>query len=106
MESPELDSLGMVVDFSVIKERVGGWITDCWDHNIILHLDDPLLSKVHAAKCVFAGREPFIMSNPTVENMAKELFAACSKRLPPHIKVKQVRLYETPSSWADFVNPE
>lgn len=39
----DLDTLGRVVDFSVVKTKVGGWIDDYWDHNILLHPQDPLL---------------------------------------------------------------
>ena len=36
-----LDSLGRVIDFSVIKNRVGSWIDEKWDHTAILMRGDP-----------------------------------------------------------------
>lgn len=35
-----LDSLGRVVDFAVLKERVGGWIEKHWDHGFVHHIAD------------------------------------------------------------------
>lgn len=35
-----LDDLGRVIDFGVIKEVVGKWIDDNWDHNTLLNRDD------------------------------------------------------------------
>ena len=34
--APELDSLGRVIDFSIIKGLVGDWIDSKWDHGFIL----------------------------------------------------------------------
>ena len=117
-----LDTLGRVIDFSVLKEKVGNWIDEHWDHNVILHKDDPLLmlnvvGQVPAKELhprtyeiqfvdmpdVFMGKEPYILSgNPTAENMAWELFhIAFSLMVQYHIKVVHIRLYETPNCWAD-----
>lgn len=41
--APSLDAIGRVIDFSVIKSAVGTWIDANWDHNVMLHEDDPLL---------------------------------------------------------------
>src|SRR5256714_14107274 len=38
-----LDELGMVIDFSRLKDVVGGWIDQTLDHQMILHKDDPVL---------------------------------------------------------------
>lgn len=39
----ELDVIGRVIDFAEVKRIVGQWIDDNWDHNVMLHEDDPLL---------------------------------------------------------------
>src|SRR5260370_27183394 len=44
LEAAQLDSLGMVVDFSRIKRVVSGCINDTLDHKMILHKDDPVLT--------------------------------------------------------------
>jgi len=96
----ELDAVGRVVDFSVIKERVGEWIDDNLDHNMILHVDDPLWR----AKDVLGSKPPYILpDNPTAENIAKLIFAVSVVKLEDTgIKVLNVRIYETPNCWADY----
>lgn len=114
--SPKLDSLGMIVDFSVLKEQVGNWINQWWDHNVILHKDDPLFkiqamidnSDMRDFPDVFS-REPYKMAegNPTAENMARELFNVADMLLHKHnLTVVSVRLYETPNSFADYTREE
>ena len=117
--APELDGLGRVIDFGVVKQLVGGWIDANWDHNLILHPADPLLHVLTVIRqegslifedaggqvdAVLGGKEPFVMdSNPTAENMSRVLFQAAVELLQPHdISVVQIRLYETPNCWAQF----
>lgn len=107
----ELDDLGRVVDFSVVKEEVGEWIDKEWDHNMILHPDDPLLKLFTGLQGfphpVFGPKTPYVMPNdhpnPTVENMAKELWLNAVLLLSTWaITVLKVRLYETPNCWTDY----
>ena len=100
--APELNELGMVIDFGIIKEKVGQWIDEFWDHNMILSYLDPLL-RIDKEE-VWQGKAPYIMSdNPTAENMARNLFNIANSLLEIHsITVVSVRLYETPSSFADY----
>lgn len=96
-----LDRLGRVTDFSVIKQAIGHWIDTYWDHNLLLHKDDPMVSVLATAQ---HGRTAWIMSNgnPTAENIAQELFVVCNSLLPAHITTRRVRIYETPNCWADY----
>jgi 6-pyruvoyltetrahydropterin/6-carboxytetrahydropterin synthase len=110
----DLDRLGMVFDFGDLKRLVGDWINANWDHNVILHPEDPLLRVDSVEERV--GRSPFIMPgglvqplawpsplNPTAENMARVLFMATRNLLTAHpATVQNVRIYETPSCWADY----
>lgn len=108
----ELDSLGRVIDFGVVKQVVGGWIDKVWDHNLILHPNDPLLRALDGIRGadsllveeILGGKEPFVLdSNPTAENMSRVLFEISDELLRPYdIKVVAVRLFETPNCWADF----
>ena len=43
--SETLDSMGMVVDFDVIKSTVSEWIMSNWDHNLILYEKDRVARK-------------------------------------------------------------
>lgn len=103
-----LDTCGRVIDFSKIKEIVGGWIDEMWDHNMILNKDDSLLGSYWSLTVdVFSGKVPYVMDrNPTAENMVKELANVAVGLLKPYnITVYSVRLYETPNCWADYILP-
>lgn len=123
VSSGKLNSLGMVFDFGEIKKRIGQWILENLDHNILLHCDDPLVKVYNAVKdddmllkpashdphenltfieTLFAGKQPFVMSgNPTAENMAKCLFDIATNLLS-EVKVEKVRIWETPNCWAEY----
>ena len=101
----ELDSVGRVIDFSVIKRLVGGWIDENWDHNIILNTEDPLLNlpmKLNGA--IFARKEPAVVTfNPTAENMAKSLYNLSKRLLRQHgVNVVSIKLWETPNCFAIY----
>jgi len=98
VEAPKLDPLGRVIDFSCLKEIVGGWVDREWDHNMLLRSDDPLIESG------LLTRAPYIFdSNPTAENMAQELFRIARSLLSSDLSVVRVRVYETPNCWADAV---
>ncbi len=115
--APGLDPIGRVIDFGALKASIGEWIDEHWDHNMILHPDDPLWNAMitmderpgenSQRDILFAGKRPFRMpvgQNPTAENMAKYLFRVCSNILLPNteLTVSSVRLYETPNCYADY----
>lgn len=105
-ESKKLDRVGRVIDFSCIKELVGGWIDRYWDHNMILHEADPLANLNGVHDQIFGSKQPYVMfndMNPTAENMCFVLFDAARTLLTSlDITVKHIRLYETPNCWADL----
>jgi 6-pyruvoyltetrahydropterin/6-carboxytetrahydropterin synthase len=61
----ELNNLGMVVDFAVIKTVLCAWLEDQWDHRFLMWDKDPLTVTAPGVL-----RVPF---NPTAENMAQHL---------------------------------
>lgn len=68
-EADQVDALGRVIDFSVMKERLCMWLENEWDHKMILWDRDPLCAYVCEIDPV-AVKVPF---NPTAENMAEHL---------------------------------
>lgn len=122
--APELDALGRVVDFGCVKQIVGKWIDDNWDHNILLHPNDPILDCFPPATddesermmggeqqqlaSMFGGKPPYLFpagTNPTAENIAAELHRIASRLLRQHdgaLLVTRVRVWETPNCYADF----
>lgn len=109
---PELDPLGRVVDFSVLKTIVGGWIDANWDHNMILNEEDPLLhttsdedGESHYAARALCGRNPYVMSNKrntTAEWLAVELCDMVGPLLPKLMHISQVVVHETPNCRATY----
>ena len=67
-ESDELNNLGMVIDFSIIKQKLTKWLNTNWDHNAILSIiDKDLGDKISK----ITGQTIFYLKvNPTAENMA------------------------------------
>jgi len=109
-----LDDLGRVVDFSVIKAKLGTWIDDMLDHNMLLHPDDPLLNQpaidfdtpLEVAEAL-VGRAPYVMpadiANPTAENIAHLLYDVAVELLTTSgLMIESVRVWETPNCYADY----
>ncbi|MFT4718543.1 MAG: 6-pyruvoyltetrahydropterin/6-carboxytetrahydropterin synthase [Rickettsiales bacterium] len=95
--SKELDNLGRVVDFGIIKDILGAWIDKNWDHNTVLNKDD---SELGSNISKITDQEIYYLDcNPTAENMAKYLFnIICPKLFHDHdISIDRIKLYETPN---------
>lgn len=100
-QADKLDSLGRVIDFSVLKEKVGGWIDKHWDHTTLLFYKDPLTEfndKFGENKKVFVCN-----FNPTAENMAEYLLkVVCPNELKgTGVNVTKIVLYETENCFAE-----
>lgn len=100
--APELDSLGRVIDFSVLKEKLGTWLDEQWDHNMIIFHED---KEVLAALGVLPRKkDPWIAPfNPTAENMASYLLNDVCPDLfaNTQIKIIKIRIHETPNCYAE-----
>lgn len=99
-ESEALDHAGRVVDFGVMKERVGAWVdehldhtTICasWDHDLIAFCRAEALAKGHKAPYVTEGE-------PTAENIAALILTVSQGLLDGSgVRVLSVRVFETPN---------
>jgi 6-pyruvoyltetrahydropterin/6-carboxytetrahydropterin synthase len=95
LAAPKLDELGMVLDFSLLKRVVGGWIDDKLDHKMLLHRDDPALPLLRAQ-----GEPVFVLDvNPTAENIARLIFDYTKSQGFPVVEVK---LWETENCLATY----
>lgn len=85
VRAEQLNNLGMVVDFGIVKKVVGDWINENFDHNMILNDHDPMAlfyldekgEPTEQGWLMFEGRKPFIMpdgTNPTAERLAEILY--------------------------------
>lgn len=100
VSAPSLDALGRVIDFGKIKELVGQWIDDNWDHAFLFNRND-------TATALFLMENKFrryeMSCNPTAENMAKELAGIARHKLDPYMMdVIRVRIWETPNCFAEW----
>jgi len=88
-----------VVDFSVIKEHVGGWLDKNWDHGFIYWVKDPFAAAMlisFQATSYIVPKAFCMPTNPTAENMAAFLYEIASKLLGElGVKVLSVRIDET-----------
>jgi 6-pyruvoyltetrahydropterin/6-carboxytetrahydropterin synthase len=99
----QLDDLGMIVDFGIIKEVLGKWIDDNWDHNVVLWEKDQELGKAIAK---ITKQEIFYLpTNPTAENMTEYLMnVQCPKLFEGGDFVcTRIRIYETPNCFAEII---
>ncbi len=96
LEAPQLDHLGMVADFSRIKNIVGTWIDSTLDHRMLLHRDDPVLPFLRQQ-----GEPVHVLDvNPTAENIARLIFDYARGQGFP---VVEVQLWETETCFATYV---
>ena len=90
-----LDTRNMVCDFGDIKKIVKGWIDRELDHKMVLRRDDPLVAPLQSL-----GEPMFLVdNNPTVEEIARLIFNYTRDQ---GFRVVQVRVWETPSSFASY----
>lgn len=69
VRADNLDAVGRVMDFSVIKTRLCMWLEDNWDHKFLLFDEDTAIREL----VVFIDDIVPLPFNPTAENMAKYL---------------------------------
>jgi 6-pyruvoyltetrahydropterin/6-carboxytetrahydropterin synthase len=95
LEGTELDTRGMLVDFSEIKSSLRGWIDEKLDHRMILCESDPAIPLLRELN------EPtfVIPHNPTAENIAKLIYDFARLREFP---VVEVSLWESSKSFATY----
>lgn len=100
-DAKNLDSLGRVIDFGVIKEKLGGWINAHWDHATILFDKD---AELGAKIAEVTGQKIYFMpANPTAENMAAYLLNNICPALfaDTDVMCTKIRLWETTNCYAD-----
>jgi 6-pyruvoyltetrahydropterin/6-carboxytetrahydropterin synthase len=86
LEGPQLDNIGLLVDFTRVKQVM---------REVIKRLDHQFINDL----------EPFTNVNPSAENMAKYFFEEVSSQLrdlPPGATVKDVVIWETDTACAKY----
>jgi 6-pyruvoyltetrahydropterin/6-carboxytetrahydropterin synthase len=98
--APKLDDVGRVMDFGVVKELLGTWLDEHWDHTLVLWAEDPDLKALQALK---QPKPIFVLpQNPSAENMAWYLLhKVCPMLFAAHpVEVVSIKMYETPNCFA------
>lgn len=96
-----LDGHGMVVDFGSLKRVVGAFIDSNLDHQLILSQYDPQLATLSEMNAVQVMR-----NSPTAEILVEWLRGSLAEVVHSYIshsiQLEYVRLYETPTSYAEW----
>jgi 6-pyruvoyltetrahydropterin/6-carboxytetrahydropterin synthase len=99
--APDLDALGRIIDFGKVREILGDWIDEHWDHTTILNEKDHELGDVIAAR---TGQIIYyIKGNPTAERMAEYLLNNICPALfaSSGATCTRITLWETPNCFAE-----
>jgi len=102
VDDPTSSDHGMLMDFSDVKAIAKEHLVDLWDHAFLVHADDTLvrslLDQIPGHKTVVLPRVP------TAENLVEMAFEILNplytERFGHGLKLRRLRLYETPTSWA------
>jgi 6-pyruvoyltetrahydropterin/6-carboxytetrahydropterin synthase len=92
-EAPELDSVGRVIDFSVIKARLCEYIEEAWDHRFLVYQADPRAERLY----LMDNTVVVTSFNPTAENMAHHMLFVKGPVLlaDTGVTLTKVELWET-----------
>ncbi|HJW69793.1 MAG TPA: 6-carboxytetrahydropterin synthase [Candidatus Binatia bacterium] len=97
----DLDAVGRVIDFGVLKERIGGWIERAWDHGFIVWQDD---AEARRALEAVEGQKTYLLAgNPTAENLADHLLRVVGPDMlaGTGVRLVKVTLHETENGIAE-----
>lgn len=100
----DLDTVGRIVDFSVLKERYGEWIDEHWDHGMILSHGDPWLDAIRGENevSVYPTKLYVTEFNPTSENLARFLLDIGTRLMVgTGVEITKVQLYETENCYSE-----
>jgi len=94
VEAEQLDTVGRVMDFSVIKDKFVVWLEINWDHKFLIWEKDPFaptLKELDPEGTVVVG------FNPTAENMGQYLINVIGPQqlAGTNVKLVKVNIEET-----------
>ena len=99
-QADDLDDIGRVIDFAVLKDLVGGWIDKHWDHGFIIWEYD---AEAHDVLVEIYGQKFYTLpTNPTAENMAAHLLSVGNNLLKETgVRLVTVKIDETENCSAE-----
>ncbi|BBE10421.1 6-pyruvoyl-tetrahydropterin synthase [Mycoavidus cysteinexigens] len=98
---------GMVMDFAQVKALALAHLVEHWDHAFLVYAGD---TPIRDFLATLPNHKTVVLEHiPTVENLARIAFdrlaAAYNHHYGATLKLKRVRLYETPNCWAEVERP-
>jgi 6-pyruvoyltetrahydropterin/6-carboxytetrahydropterin synthase len=100
MEDSSNPKEGMVIDFTDFKKIVKDEVIDVFDHTLVLKANTPH-AKIKGLTDNFE-RVMFTKYQPSCENLLVDMLHRIQLKLPSYLKLNNVRLEETPTSYAEW----
>ena len=96
----EVDSVGRIIDFSMIKQRMLAWLDAHWDHAFLIFEEDT--NALEAIRVVEPTKYFVMPYNPTAENMARYLLEVVAPAVLADLGVvaRKMAVWETDESCA------
>jgi 6-pyruvoyltetrahydropterin/6-carboxytetrahydropterin synthase len=100
LENTESTKMGMVIDFTDLKEIVHKNIIDYFDHSVVIssRAGNPEINHV---KQMF-DKFYIVDYQPTCENLVTHMANVMIKKLPDNIELYSLKLCETATSYAEW----
>lgn len=93
---------GMVVDFGVLKSIVNRLVVDRLDHSLVIRRSERNEQILGVLNDRF-GRVVEVDYQPTCENMISDFATRIAAELPEGVELTALRLYETATSFAEWL---
>jgi 6-pyruvoyltetrahydropterin/6-carboxytetrahydropterin synthase len=97
---PNSPKNGMLIDFKDLKNIIKANVIDELDHALVVNKDTPK----DLLDVLIRNYDKIVVTpyQPTTENMITEMAAKIKMVLPSHLKLHNLKLRETPSSYAEW----
>ena len=96
---------GMVMDYSEVKQIAKDALVNKWDHAFLVYSGD--VQVLQFLQTIEDHKTVVLDTPPTAENLALVAFNildnAYQDNYGNHLRLEQVRLFETPNCWADAI---
>lgn len=92
--------MGMVIDFSIVKNIVKKYVIEYFDHALVLNKD----SSKHITTNIknITGKLLLMDYQPTCENLLLDFVKRIEKNLPANVVLHHLKLRETSTSYAEW----
>jgi 6-pyruvoyltetrahydropterin/6-carboxytetrahydropterin synthase len=103
--SGDVSSGGMVIDFGDLRASIKRIVDEKLDHKIILSVADPIKDALTTHRVSVL----LLPNSPTAETIVSYIHLLLKKEMVcffPKLKLDSIRLYETPSCYAEVTDEE